>query len=66
MRKINAELGTTILIIEHRLEEVLAYADRVMVMENGRILALDEPAKLPARIRDNDMFRAHAGSHADL
>lgn len=58
LRKINAELGTTILIIEHRLEEVLAYADRVMVMENGRILALDEPAKLPARIRDNDMFRA--------
>ena len=58
LRKINAELGTTILIIEHRLEEVLAYADRVMVMENGRILALDDPAKLPARIRDNDMFRA--------
>ncbi len=58
LRKINAELGTTILIIEHRLEEVLAYADRVMVMENGRILALDEPAKLPARIRDKDMFRA--------
>ena len=58
LRKINAELGTTILIIEHRLEEVLAYADRVMVMENGRILALDEPANLPARIRDNDMFRA--------
>lgn len=47
LRKINAELGTTILLIEHRLEEVLAYADRVMVMENGRILALDEPAKLP-------------------
>lgn len=58
LRKINAELGTTILLIEHRLEEVLAYADRVMVMENGRILALEEPAKLPARIRDNDMFRA--------
>ena len=58
LRKINAELGTTILLIEHRLEEVLAYADRVMVMENGRILALEEPAKLPARIRNNDMFRA--------
>lgn len=58
LRKINAELGTTILLIEHRLEEVLAYADRVLVMENGRVLALEEPAKLPARIRDNDMFRA--------
>lgn len=58
LRKINAELGTTILLIEHRLEEVLAYADRVLVMENGRVLALEEPAKLPARIRDNDMFQA--------
>ncbi len=58
LRKINAELGTTILLIEHRLEEVLAYADRVMVMENGRILELEEPAKLPARIQDNDMFQA--------
>lgn len=58
LRKINAELGTTILLIEHRLEEVLAYADRVLVMENGGILALDTPEKLPSLIRENDMFRA--------
>ncbi len=58
LRKINVELGTTILLIEHRLEEVLAYADRVMVMENGRILALEKPAGLPARIRNNDLFQA--------
>lgn len=58
LRKINAELGTTILLIEHRLEEVLAYADRVLVMENGGILALDAPEKLPSLIRDNDMFQA--------
>ena len=58
LRKINAELGTTIFLIEHRLEEVLAYADRVLVMENGGILALDAPEKLPALIRENDMFQA--------
>lgn len=58
LRKINAELGTTILLIEHRLEEVLAYADRVLVMENGGILAMDAPEKLPSLIRDNDMFQA--------
>ena len=45
-------------MIEHRLEEVLAYADRVLVMENGGILALDAPEKLPSLIRDNDMFQA--------
>ena len=58
LRKINAELGTTILLIEHRLEDVLAYADRVLVMENGEILALDTPEKLPSLIRENDMFQA--------
>lgn len=58
LRKINAELGTTILLIEHRLEEILAYADRVLVMENGGILALDTPEKLPSLIRENDMFQA--------
>ena len=58
LRKINAELGTTILLIEHRLEEVLAYADRVLVMENGGLLALDTPEKLPSLIRENDMFQA--------
>lgn len=58
LRKINAELGTTIVLIEHRLEEVLAYADRVMVMEEGRILALERPERLPSRIRGNDMFQA--------
>ena len=58
LRKINAELGTTIILIEHRLEEVLSYADRVMVMENGGILALAPPRKLADLIRDNDMFQA--------
>lgn len=58
IRKINVELGTTILLIEHRLEEVLSYADRVMVMEHGGILALDEPKKLGGKLKGNDMFQA--------
>ena len=33
----------TILIIEHRLEEVLAYADRVMVMENAYAVKNEKP-----------------------
>ena len=58
LRKINAELGTSIVLIEHRLEEVLAYADRVMVMEEGGILALAPPRHLASLIRGNDMFQA--------
>lgn len=36
--RINRELGTTVILSEHRLEEALALANRCAVMENGRIL----------------------------
>ncbi|MFB0920848.1 MAG: ABC transporter ATP-binding protein, partial [Oscillospiraceae bacterium] len=36
--KINRELGTTVIITEHRLEEVFPMCDRVIVMEAGRLL----------------------------
>jgi len=43
VRKINLELGTTIIITEHRLEDILHAADRVLIMEDGRIAGLDTP-----------------------
>lgn len=41
LAKINRELGTTIILSEHRLEEVFPMADRVMVMEEGKVTAFD-------------------------
>ena len=41
--KINREIGTTILITEHRLDEILPVSDRVLVMENGEIISDDTP-----------------------
>ena len=66
LRKINAELGTSIMLIEHRLEEVLSYADRVMVMEDGKILALAPPRNLAEQIRGERHVPGDAGPHADL
>ncbi len=43
VRKINQELGTTVILSEHRLEEVLPAADRVIVMDEGRIVAEGTP-----------------------
>ena len=43
VRKINVELGTTILITEHRLEDIYACADQVLVMEQGKITAHGDP-----------------------
>ncbi len=44
VRRINRELSVTVILSEHRLEEVFPAADRVAVMEDGRILCCDTPA----------------------
>ena len=38
LTKINRELGITVILTEQRLEEALVCADRVAVMENGKII----------------------------
>ena len=43
LRKINTELGTTILITEHRLEEIYPTADRIVVMDDGKIYTEGDP-----------------------
>ena len=46
VRKINIELGTTVIITEHRLEDIFPYADRAVVMEDGKIIANDNPRNI--------------------
>lgn len=43
--KINRELGTTVIITEHRLDEVMPLSDRIIVLENGEIVSFDVPEK---------------------
>ena len=60
VRKINIELGTTVIITEHRLEDIFPYADRAIVMEAGRVLANDTPRKIGKLLyaENSDMFTA--------
>lgn len=44
--KINRDLGTTVILSEHRLEEAFTMADRVVVMDEGKIVALDSPRRI--------------------
>ena len=43
VRKINRELRTTVLITEHRLEDIFHASDRVVIMEDGKVLTADDP-----------------------
>ena len=43
LRKINEELGVTVLLVEHRLEEVFPIAHKVVLMNRARLLMVDTP-----------------------
>lgn len=43
IKKINLDIGTTIIISEHRLGELFPMSDRVLVMDNGEIIIDDSP-----------------------
>lgn len=44
LEQLRREFGITIVLAEHHLEEIFGEADRVIFMENGRILAQGKPA----------------------
>lgn len=48
--RINRELGTTVIISEHRLEELFPMADRVAVMDAGRLIYCDAPGIVGAQL----------------
>ncbi len=60
VRKINLELGTTIIITEHRLEDIFHASDRVVVMDSGKIIADDDPRSIGEMLKseNSDMFAA--------
>ncbi|MDR3296195.1 MAG: ATP-binding cassette domain-containing protein [Clostridiales Family XIII bacterium] len=58
LKKINLELGVTVLISEQRLEEVFPMADRALVMDQGQIIVDAPPrrAGIALRGQKQDMF----------
>ncbi|WP_050617171.1 ECF transporter S component [Intestinimonas massiliensis (ex Afouda et al. 2020)] len=58
--KINRELGTTILLTEHRLEDAFPLAGRVAVLDRGRLLCTGTPSQVGAALKDagHAMFQA--------
>jgi len=73
--KINRELGITVVLTEHRLEEAFPFATRVIVMEKGKVVCDDTPEKVGMHLRDkgSGMFlamptamRVWAGIKTDL
>jgi energy-coupling factor transport system ATP-binding protein len=49
--KINRELGVTVIMTEHRLEEVFTLCDRAVVMDGGTITAAGSPREIGVALR---------------
>lgn len=58
LARINRELGTTVILTEHRLEEAFPIASRAAVLDKGRLLCVGTPQEVGARLREagHDMF----------
>jgi len=46
INRLNKDLGITIVLVEHRLDMISKYADRVIIMQNGRIVLDGDPREV--------------------
>ena len=60
IKKINEELGITIVMVEHDLEEVFNMADRIILMDAGEVIIDDKPKNVGKKVKQlmPDMFEA--------
>lgn len=58
LKRINQDFGTTIIIAEHNLQEVFRLANKVAVMENGSVTAVDTPNIIAKNIVGKKMAKA--------
>jgi ABC-2 type transport system ATP-binding protein len=70
LRELIAQLkkeGHTILLTTHYMEEADQLSDRIGIIDQGKIIALDTPARLKERIEQKDVIRLEiSGWHSDL
>lgn len=46
VKKINRDIGTTVILTEHRLQDVIPWADQVFVMDEGALIASGKPGEI--------------------
>lgn len=56
LEKINKELGVTVLIVEHRLDYVLSLADKLVVLDKGKIIASGAPRDVVLALENFEDF----------
>lgn len=53
LQRLNQEMGITVLLVEHCLEDVFPFADRVLLMDKGEIAFFDKPKGFSSYFKSN-------------
>ncbi len=51
VKRINRDIGTTVILTEHRLQDVIPWADHVIVMDEGTILTEGTPREIGKKLK---------------
>lgn len=52
VKKINRDIGTTVLLTEHRLQDIIPYADQVFVMDEGTLFMEGTPREIGTKLKE--------------
>ncbi len=66
IKKINDEEGTTIIIAEHELSEIISIADKIIVMEDGNVLYMGKKEDIVKKIIDDKTYISFLPSKTKL
>ena len=51
LQRLNRQLGLTVILSEHRLEEVFPSADKILLMDKGKVLLYEPPRAVGGKLR---------------
>ena len=56
LQKLNREFGITMLISEHRLEDIFPYADKIVILDSGKVLFDGNPKDSCQAMKEHPVF----------
>lgn len=59
VKRLNAQMGITVILVEQRLEEVLAVCDKMLVLQEGRVAAWGSVEQVFLRICKTELSREY-------